>query len=111
MLVPCTMSAACSCHAGSPRWELFAFGKDGEDLLADPSLPSYGRQNGAPAGRIRLSLRQSRSVLSCISEQIALDLQGVLAGLLFYLRVRPPPFKKARSGATLLHAREKSRQE
>ncbi|KAK8959197.1 hypothetical protein KSP40_PGU012208 [Platanthera guangdongensis] len=25
---------------------LFAFGQDGEDLLADPSLPSYGRCSG-----------------------------------------------------------------
>ncbi|KAH0445976.1 hypothetical protein IEQ34_025185 [Dendrobium chrysotoxum] len=36
VLVPCTMSAACSCHAGSPRWGLFAFGKDGEDCSLTP---------------------------------------------------------------------------
>ncbi|CAN6455862.1 unnamed protein product [Victoria cruziana] len=86
-LVPCIMPAAChlllSCTLPTLHnmGGLFAFGKDGEDLLADPSIPMEPKA-GSSIGRIRLqNLRQSRSVRSNWHPRTC----AVRAGLLFHL--------------------------
>ncbi|CAN6445331.1 unnamed protein product [Victoria cruziana] len=67
-LVPCIMPATChlllSCMLPTLHnmGGLFAFGKDGEDLLADPSIPMEPKARSS-IGHIRIqNLRQSRSV-------------------------------------------------